>query len=87
VTFPSISSTLVVVMTTVVITVWKLFDIVFVMTGGQFGTSVVAERMVTEFFTFRNNGVGAALAVLLFIAVIPLMVLNIKRFQEQEETR
>jgi alpha-glucoside transport system permease protein len=87
VTFPSISSTLVVVMTTVVITVWKLFDIVFVMTGGQFGTSVVAERMVTEFFTFRNNGVGAALAVILFIAVIPLMVLNIKRFQEQEETR
>ena len=87
VTFPSISSTLVVVMTTVVITVWKLFDIVFVMTGGQFGTSVVAERMVTEFFTFRNNGVGAALAVILFIAVIPLMVLNIKRFKEQEETR
>ncbi|MDH3469831.1 MAG: sugar ABC transporter permease [Acidimicrobiia bacterium] len=87
VTFPSISSTLVVVGTTIVITTWKLFDIVFVMTGGQFGTSVTAERMVTEFFTFRNNGVGAALAVLLFMAVIPLMVLNIRRFKEQELTR
>jgi alpha-glucoside transport system permease protein len=87
VTFPSISSTLVVVTTTIVITTWKLFDIVFVMTGGQFGTSVVAERMVTEFFTSRNNGVGAALAVILFIAVIPLMVVNIKRFKAQEEAR
>lgn len=84
---PSIASTIVVVLTTVVITVWKVFDIVFVMTGGRFGTSVVAERMVTEFFTFRNDGRGAALAVILFIAVIPIMVVNVRKFREQEETR
>lgn len=84
---PSISSTIVVVTTTVIITVWKVFDVVFVMTGGRFGTSVVAERMVTEFFTFRNSGTGAALAVVLLIAIIPLMVVNVKRFQEQEATR
>lgn len=87
VVFPSIASTIVVVTTTIVITVWKVFDIVFVMTGGDFGTSVVAERMVTEFFTFRNDGRGAALAVMLFIAVIPIMVLNVRRFREQEEIR
>lgn len=87
VTIPSISSSIVVVMTTVVITVWKVFDVVFVMTGGRFGTQVVAERMVTEFFTNRNSGIGATLAVVMLLAVIPLMVLNVKRFQEQEETR
>jgi alpha-glucoside transport system permease protein len=87
ITIPSISSSIVVVATTVIITVWKVFDVVFVMTGGRFGTQVVAERMVTEFFTNRNSGIGATLAVVMLLAVIPLMVLNVKRFQEQEETR
>jgi alpha-glucoside transport system permease protein len=87
ITVPSISSTIVVVTTTIVITVWKVFDIVWVMTGGEFGTSVVAERMVTEFFIFQNDGIGAALAVILLIAVIPLMLINVRRFQEQEASR
>jgi alpha-glucoside transport system permease protein len=84
---PSIASTIVVVWTTVLITTWKVFDIVWVMTGGGFDTSVVAERMVTEFFTFNNDGMGAALAVLLFVAVVPILVINVKRFKEQEATR
>ncbi|MGH8950154.1 MAG: carbohydrate ABC transporter permease [Acidimicrobiia bacterium] len=84
---PSIASTIVVVWTTILITTWKVFDIVFVMTGGGFDTSVVAERMVTEFFTFGNDGMGAALAVLLFIAVVPILVINVKRFRQQEATR
>lgn len=87
VTFPVISSTVVVVWTTVVITVWKVFDIVWVMTGGRDGTQVVAQQMVQEFFTNRNNGIGATLAVLLFIAVIPILVLNIRRFRAQEAMR
>jgi alpha-glucoside transport system permease protein len=87
VTIPSIASSIVVVSTTVIITVWKVFDIVFVMTGGKFDTQVVAERMVTEFFTFRNSGTGATLAVVLLVAIIPLMIANVKRFREQEETR
>ena len=87
VTIPSISSTIVVVATTVIITVWKVFDIVFVMTGGRFNTSVVAEQMVTQFFTFRQSGIGAALAVVLLVAIIPLMIANVRRFREQEETR
>jgi alpha-glucoside transport system permease protein len=84
---PSISSTLVVVLTTIVITVWKVFEIVYVVTSGEFGTSVVAEQMVTEFFTSGNEGRGAALAVVLLVAITPLMVLNVRRFQAQEAQR
>jgi alpha-glucoside transport system permease protein len=87
VVLPSISSTVVVVVTTITIVVWKVFDIVFVMTGGRFDTAVVAERMVTEFFTYRNDGIGAALAVVLFVAVIPIMVINVRKFRQQEEVR
>ena len=84
---PSIASTVVVVWTTVVITVWKVFDIVWVTTGGANDTQVVAQQMVEEFFTNRNNGVGAALAVLLFVAVVPILLVNIRRFRAQEAIR
>ena len=87
ITVPIISSTIVVVWTTVAITTWKVFDIVWVMTGGRNGTQVIAQQMVQEFFTFFNDGIGAALAVILFIAVIPILVVNIRRFQAQEEMR
>lgn len=84
---PSIFSTIVVVWTTVLITVWKVFDIVWVTTGGRDNTQVVAQQMVQEFFTFNQDGVGAALAVLLFIAVVPILVINIRRFRAQEAMR
>lgn len=87
ITIPTIASTIVVVWTTILITTWKVYDIVAVTTGGADGTSVVAERMVTEFFTFRNNGLGAALAVVLLVVVMPILIINIRRFQEQEATR
>ncbi len=87
ITVPTIASTIVVVWTTILITTWKVYDIVAVMTGGRDGTSVVAERMVTEFFTFENDGVGAALAVVLLVLVTPILVINIRRFREQEATR
>lgn len=87
ITIPIIASTIVVVWTTVAITTWKVFDIVWVMTGGRNGTQVIAQQMVQEFFTFFNDGIGAALAVILFIAVIPILVVNIRRFQAQEEIR
>lgn len=84
---PSIFSTIVVVWTTVLITVWKVFDIVWVTTGGRDNTQVVAQQMVQEFFLFGQDGIGAALAVLLFIAVVPILVLNIRRFRAQEAMR
>ena len=65
----------------------KLYDIVWVMTGGRDDTQVIAQQMVQEFFTNRDNGVGATLAVVLFIAVTPILLLNIKRFRAQEEMR
>jgi alpha-glucoside transport system permease protein len=82
-----IASTIVVVWTTVAITTWKVFDIVWVMTGGRNGTQIIAQQMVQEFFTFFRYGLGAALAVVLFVAVIPILVVNIRRFQAQEEMR
>lgn len=84
---PTIASTIVVVWTTILITTWKLFDIVAVMTNGADGTSVVAFQMVEEFFTNRNDGIGATLAVILLIVVTPILVVNIRRFQEQEAVR
>jgi alpha-glucoside transport system permease protein len=87
ITIPMIASTIVVVWTTVAITTWKVFDIVWVMTGGRNGTQIIAQQMVQEFFTFFRYGLGAALAVVLFVAVIPILVVNIRRFQAQEEMR
>jgi alpha-glucoside transport system permease protein len=84
---PSVASTVVVVWTTVLITVWKVFDIVWVMTGGLESTQVVAQSMVKEFFTNRDNGMGAALAVLLFVAVVPILIINVRRFKAEEAMR
>ncbi|MEL7353368.1 MAG: sugar ABC transporter permease [Cyanobacteria bacterium P01_A01_bin.116] len=84
---PMITPTLMVVATTVVVLVLKVFDIVFVMTGGNLDTDVIASRMIKEMFNFRNFGRGSAIAVILLIAIIPVIVANIKRFQQQESNR
>jgi alpha-glucoside transport system permease protein len=84
---PTIMSSIVVVFTTMVIGVLKVFDIVWVMTGGQDGTEVIAERMIRNMFTFRHFGRGAAVAVFMFLAVIPIMIINVRRFREEEATR
>ncbi|MGD1859594.1 MAG: carbohydrate ABC transporter permease [Leptolyngbyaceae cyanobacterium] len=87
ITIPMISSTIVVVSTTIIVLVLKVFDIVFVMTGGNLDTDVIASRMIKEMFNFRNFGRGSAIAVILLLAVIPVMVVNIRRFQQQEVNR
>jgi alpha-glucoside transport system permease protein len=84
---PQIRSSIVVVGTTIVILVLKVFDIVLVMTGGNFGTDVVANRFITELIDNRQNGRAAVLVVALMIATIPFMISNIRRFREQEATR
>ncbi|MEO0836799.1 MAG: sugar ABC transporter permease [Cyanobacteria bacterium J06642_3] len=83
---PTISSTITVVATTVLVLVLKVFDIVFVMTAGNLDTDVVASLMIKQMFNFRHFGRGSAIAVILLIAVIPIMVVNIRRFQQQEKT-
>ena len=87
VVMPSIASTLVVVMTTMVITVLKVFDIVWVLTNGETGTEVIAERMIRWFFRNSHNGRGAAIAVVLFLAIIPVMAINVRRFRAEEQIR
>ncbi len=84
---PMIMPTVMVVATTVVVLVLKVFDIVFVMTGGNLQTDVIASRMIREMFNFRNYGRGSAIAVILLLAVIPVMVANIRRFRQQELNR
>ena len=81
---PQIASTIVVVLTTIVILVLKVFDIVYVMTGGNFNTDVVANRFVTELFRFREFGRAATIVVVLILATVPIMIFNIRQFRSQE---
>ena len=87
VTLPLMVPTIAVVTTTMVINVLKVFDIVYVMTNGDFGTEVLANRMYKEMFNFRNYGRASAIAVILLLAIIPVMLINIRRFQEEEALR
>jgi len=84
---PLIMPTIVVIITTMVINVLKLFDIIYVMTGGNFGTDVIANRMYTEMYVNFNLGRGTAIAVVLILAIIPFIYFNIRRFIEQEAIR
>jgi alpha-glucoside transport system permease protein len=85
--FPLLLPTIAVVSTTIVITALKAFDIVYVMTNGNFKTDVIALRMIKESFLFGDFGHGSALAVILLLAIIPVMALNISRFRAQEAIR
>jgi alpha-glucoside transport system permease protein len=85
---PSILPTIAVVTTYMVINAMKVFDIVFVMGNAENrGTEVIAERMLDWFFIANHDGRGAAIAVVLFLAVIPVMLVNIRRFREEEAIR
>ncbi len=79
--------TLAVVATTMTINVLKVFDIVYVMTNGNFDTEVIANRMYKEMFIFRNYGRASSIAVLLLLIIIPMIIINIRRFREQEAIR
>jgi alpha-glucoside transport system permease protein len=87
ITVPSIRPALVVVVTTIAMGTLKVFDIVRTMTGGQFGTSVVANEFYTQSFRQSNEGLGAALAVILFVLVIPIVVYNVRQLRLSEEVR
>ncbi|MDQ6693582.1 MAG: sugar ABC transporter permease [Chloroflexota bacterium] len=81
---PYIQGTLVTVTTTVAIFTLKIFDVVIVMTGGQYGTSVVATQFYRQFFSNRNFGYGATIAIVLFLAVLPVMFYNLRQLRNQE---
>lgn len=81
---PYISGTIITVTTTVLIFTLKIFDVVQVMTGGQFDTQVIATQFYREYFTARNSGLATAIAIVLLIFVIPVMIYNLKQFSEKE---
>lgn len=80
---PIIKGSIITVATTIAIAVLKIFDIVYVITGGRFGTDVVANRMFLEKFQYFQDGRAAALAVVLFIAVLPVMYVNLRNLRQQ----
>jgi alpha-glucoside transport system permease protein len=85
---PSIAPTIAVVTTYMVINAMKVFDIVFVIGNAETNeTEVIAERMIDWFFLSNHDGRGAAIAVVLFLAVIPVMVWNVRQFRAQEAAR
>lgn len=84
---PLLAPTIAVVGTTIVITALKTFDIVYVMTGGNYDTDVIATLFYKERFVNRDAGSAAAVAIILLLAIIPVMLFNIRRFQQQEAIR
>jgi alpha-glucoside transport system permease protein len=81
---PSIKATLITVTATVVIFTLKIFDVVIVMTGGQYGTSVIATEFYNQYFVNRNFGLGSAIAVVLLVSVSPFVVYNLRQLKRQQ---
>jgi alpha-glucoside transport system permease protein len=81
---PMIRGSIITVATTIAIAVLKIFDIVYVTTGGRSNDDVVAVRMFHEMFQFLNDGRAAALATVLFVAVLPVMYINLRNFRRQQ---
>jgi alpha-glucoside transport system permease protein len=84
VTLPSIQPAVVVVLTAIAIGTLKVFDIVRTMTGGNFDTSVLANEFYTQSFRAFNEGLGAALAVVLFVLVVPIVAYNVRQLRASE---
>jgi len=87
VTVPQIWGTVITVFITVLITVLKAFDIVFVMTNGNFNTDIIAVRFFNELFRNGDNGRAAAIVVMLMIAVIPVVAYQVRHFRAEEAAR
>jgi alpha-glucoside transport system permease protein len=84
ITVPSIRPSLIVVVTTISITTLKVFDIVRTATGGNFDTSVLAYEFYVQSFRSNNAGLGAALAVLIFVLVMPIVIYNVRQMRKLE---
>jgi alpha-glucoside transport system permease protein len=79
---PHIRGTLITVITTIVIFSLKTFDIVRVMTGGNFGTNVIANEFYLQSFTYNNAGRASAIAIVLLLAVSPVIINNVRQYNK-----
>ncbi len=86
ITIPYIRGTIITVTTTVIMAVLKVFDIVYVMTRGNYATEVIANRMFLEMYRFGHYGRGSALAVIIFLAVTPAIVVNLYNLRAQRSS-
>jgi alpha-glucoside transport system permease protein len=84
---PQIRGTLITVFITVLIMVLKVFDVVYVMTGGNYKTSVIGLDFFNQLFNARDNGKAAAIVVLLLIAVLPVLIYQVYHFRQEEKGR
>lgn len=84
---PQIVGTITVVMTTIIMVVLKVFDIVFTMTDGQFKTEVLANYMYRWMFRNFDFGRGSAIAVTIMLAIMPILYWNIREFLREESLR
>ncbi len=84
---PQIWATVVTVFITVTIAVMKIFDVVYVMTNGNFNTDVIAVRFFNELFRNGDNGRAAAIVVMLMIAITPIMIYQVRQFRAEEAMR
>lgn len=84
---PQIRGTIITVFVTVLILVLKVFDIVYVMTAGNFKTNVIGLAFFQQIFQFGNNGVAAAIVVILMIAIIPVLIYQVRHFRAEEANR
>ena len=84
---PQIRGTIITVFITVLILVLKVFDVVYVTTGGLYETNVIGLRFFQEIFERGQNGLASAIVVLLMIAVLPVLVYQVRHFRAEERAR
>ncbi|WP_238335681.1 carbohydrate ABC transporter permease [Serinicoccus kebangsaanensis] len=84
---PQIWGTIITVFITVLILVMKVFDIVYVLTNGRNNTDVIANMFFREMFTNRDGGRATALIVVLLVAIIPILIYQVRDFRKQEAMR
>lgn len=84
---PMIRNTLIVVVTTIMIATLKVFDIVFTITNGNYNTDILARQMYTDLFVTNQVSRGSALAVIIFLCVLPLVIYNVRQLRKDRATR
>jgi len=87
VTLPLLAPTVAVAVTIMLVFALKTFDVVYVMTSGNFNTQIIAFSQYQQMFINRDFGHASAIGVLLLVAILPVLAFNLQRFRQQEAIR